>query len=99
MSYKIVNRPAVRIDLLNAIDYYKAISPDLARKFLSRIREAREYILQYPIGFEVKYKNVRTVLLRQFPFHIHYLIEESTGEIIILAIINSYRNPDDYSGR
>ena len=99
MSYKIVNRPSVRTDLLNAIDYYKAISPDLARQFLSRIREAREYIFQYPTGFEIKYKNVRTVLLRQFPYHIHYLLEESKEEIVILAIINSYRNPADYSGR
>jgi len=77
VSYSFVNRPAVQADIINAVSYYKAVSPQLARQFLFRIREAKKYIDRSPLAFEVKYKNVRMLLLKQFPFHIHYIIDDS----------------------
>lgn len=99
MSYSFVNRPAVQADIINAIGYYKSISSKLAKQFLFRIREAKIYIGRSPSAFEVKYKNVRTLLLKQFPFHIHYIIDDGQKQIIILAIVHAYRNPADYSAR
>jgi plasmid stabilization system protein ParE len=99
MRYQIVNRPSVKTDIINAVSYYKIISPELARQFLFRLREASESIILYPQSFEKKYKNVRTILLKQFPFHIHYLIDDIHHHIIVLAIIHAYKNPTDYSNR
>jgi len=99
MKYQIVNRPGVKIDIINAVDYYKTISPELASQFLLRIREAKDYIALYPKSFEIKYKNVRTLLLKQFPFHIHYLIDDFHQQIVILSVIHAYKNPIDYSNR
>ena len=99
MSYSFVNRPAVKVDIINATNYYKKINPELAKQFLFRIREAKAYIALSPIGFQIKYNNVRTLLLRQFPYHIHYLIDDTKQQIIILAIIHAYKNPTDYSNR
>ena len=99
MSYSFVNRPAVRADIINAADYYKNINPELAKQFLFRIREAKVYIANSPLGFQVKYKRVRTLLLKQFPYHIHYLIDDIQKQIIILAVIHAYKNPVDYSNR
>lgn len=99
MKYAIVNKPAVKADLFNAVDYYKQISPKLAKQFLFRIREAKTYIHRSPLSFQIRYKNVRTLLLKQFPFQIHYLVEDDKKQIIILAIIHCYRNPADYALR
>ncbi len=99
MSYSIVNRPAVRLDIIEATDYYKNINPELAKQFLFRIREAKAYIARSPLGFQSKYDQVRTLLLRQFPYHIHYLIDETKQQIVILAVIHAYKNPFDYSNR
>lgn len=99
MSYSFVNRPSVKADITNAVDYYKSINPQLATQFLFRIREAKSYIALMPLGFQVKYKEVRTLVLKQFPYHIHYLIDDTKQQIIILAIIHAYKNPQDYSGR
>jgi len=99
MSYSFVNRPAVRFDIIDATDYYKDINPELAKQFLFRIREAKAYIARSPLGFQVKYNKVRTLLLRQFPYHIHYLIDDTQKVIVILAVIHAYRNPKDYSKR
>jgi plasmid stabilization system protein ParE len=99
MSYSVVNRPAVSLDIIKATDYYKNINPKLAKQFLFRIREARAYIAHTPLGFQVKYKDVRTLQLKQFPYHIHYLIDDSKNQIIILAIIHAHKKPADYLKR
>ena len=99
MSYVFVNMSAVKTDILEALDYYKKISPELAKQFLFRLREAKVYIAKSPVGFQIKYKEVRTLLLKQFPYHIHYLIDDDKKQIVILAIIHAYKNPKDYSTR
>ena len=99
MAYKIVNRSFVKTDILIAVNYYKEINLELAKQFLLRINEAKQYIQKSPKGFQIKYNQVRTVLLKQFPFQIHYLIDEEHNQIVILAIIHSYRKPVDYSAR
>jgi len=99
MSYSFVNRPAVSNDIIDAVDYYKNINAQLARQFLARLREAKTYIDKSPLGFQIKYKEVRTLLLKQFPYHIHYLVDETKKQIVILAIIHAYKNPADYTDR
>ena len=99
MSYSFVNRPAVKNDIIDAIDYYKKINHELAKQFLFRIREAKVFIALSPLGFQIKYNKVRTLLLKQFPYHIHFLIDDTKQQIIILAIIHAYKNPADYSSR
>jgi mRNA-degrading endonuclease RelE of RelBE toxin-antitoxin system len=99
MSYSFVNRPTVKLDIVAATEYYKKISHPLAKQFLTRVREAKAQIARAPHGFQVKYNNVRTLLLKQFPYHIHYLIDDSQRKIIIIAIIHAYKNPQDYLDR
>jgi plasmid stabilization system protein ParE len=61
--------------------------------------EAKGQIADFPLAFQIKYKNVRTVLIAQFPYHIHFIIDDVNAQIVILAIIHAYRNPKDYSKR
>ena len=99
LSYRLVNRPSVETDIKEAVDFYKNISPKLALRFLFRIREAKATIALYPLMFQERYKNVRTVLIKQFPYQMHYLVDDLNRTIIILAIIHAYKNPLDYSER
>lgn len=99
MSFTFVNLPAVSIDLLDTIDYYKSIDTKLAKQFLIRVKEAKAFIAASPLGFQVKYKQVRTILIKQFPYHIHYIIDNHKKQIVILAIIHAYKNPVDYTNR
>jgi plasmid stabilization system protein ParE len=99
MSYIFVSRPSVKNDIIDAVNYYKSLNPELAKQFLFRIREAKVYISRTPSGFQIKYNVVRTLLLKQFPYHIHYLINDSKKQIVILAIIHAYQKPADFSTR
>ena len=92
MSYSFVNSPTVKSDIIAIVDYYKTISPKLPKQFLFRLREAKAYIAKSPLGFQIKYNNVRTLLLKQFPYHIHFLIDDAKQQIIILAIAHAYKD-------
>ena len=99
MRYHLVNKPAATSDIEDTVDYYKIISTDLANRFIDRLEEAKKHITENPEAFQIKYKNVRTILLKQFPYHIHYIVDNSKKQIIVLAIIHAYRNPKDYTSR
>jgi plasmid stabilization system protein ParE len=99
MSYSFVNKPSVNFDIFDVVDYYKSIKPELAIAFLDRLEEAKKYITKFPEAFQIKYKNVRTVLLKQFPYHIHYIVDDAKKQIVVLAIIHAYKNPKDYSNQ
>lgn len=86
-------------DLKTARNYYKEISPNLAKAFLERIKEAKIFISENPLGNDISYKNVRTHLLKQFPYHVHYLIDESNCIIFIIAIEFAKRENVDFSER
>jgi hypothetical protein len=47
----------------------------------------------------LKYKEVRTLFLKQFPYQIHYIINEIQKQVVIIAIVHAYKNPTDYSLR
>lgn len=99
MNYHFVNKPTVIFDIEDIVDHYIKNTPDLANKFLDRLEEAKKYIDDFPTAFQIKYKNVRTVLLKQFPYHIHYIVDDTKKQIVVLAIIHAYKNPKDYSIR
>lgn len=97
MIYGFVINPSVTDDILDIVTYYKNINPELAIDFLDKIEIAKKYISDFPLAFQIKYKNVRMVLLEQFPYQIHYFIDDDSMQIIVLAVIHAYRNPRDYS--
>jgi plasmid stabilization system protein ParE len=99
MTHAFVNKPKVIFDIEDIVDYYKIINPELATAFLDRVEEAKKYIADFPEAFQIKYKNVRTVLLEQFPYHIHYIVDDAKKQIVVLAVIHAYKNPKDYSNR
>ncbi len=99
MSHTFVNKPKVIFDIEDIVDYYISINPELATAFLDRVEEAKKYIADFPLAFQIKYKNVRTVLLEQFPYHIHYIVDDAKKQIVVLAVIHAYKNPKDYSNR
>ena len=93
MSYTLVNKPTVTNDIEVIVDYYISTNPELATAFLDQIEIAKKYIADFPEAFKIKYKNVRTVLLEQFPYHIHYIVNDAKKQIVVLGVIHAYRNP------
>lgn len=92
MNYKIVVVEEAKIDLSQSIDWYKNINPKLAKRFLESFKEGISIILKEPLHFQIRYDDVRIMMLTTFPYLIHYTLDKNT--IIIKAIYHSSRNSD-----
>ena len=78
-------------------DYSETLG--LAGAFISRIREGKNYISQNPLGDDIMYKEIRMHFIKQFPYHIHYYIDQNKKQIVIIAIEFSKREDLDFSNR
>ena len=76
MNYKIVVVEEAKIDLSQSIDWYKNFNPKLAKRFLESFKEGVSIIRKEPLHFQIRYDDVRIVMLNTFPYLIHYTLDK-----------------------
>lgn len=96
---KTVLSPLAKLDLIDAKNYYKNIRPDLAKEFLNEVESAKKYISEHPLSNDISYEVVRMHLLKKFPYHLHYILDENKNQIVILAVEFGKRGDLDFSHR
>lgn len=89
--------PLAQIDVQDISDYYKRISIKLRDKFLSDLRVYLENIQSNPKAFQLKYKEVRVVFFKRFPYGIFYKIYDNN--IKVIAVVHTSRNPKVWKNR
>ncbi len=98
MNFKVKNLPEVEEDIKYALLYYFKINNKLPQQFLDRLEEINSLLSTNPF-FEIKYNQVRTISFKQFPYLTHFIINESSKEVIILAIAYAKEDTINYSTR
>jgi plasmid stabilization system protein ParE len=92
MSYKVIYHTDAEQDIRNAKKYYKEKLNCLEKRFALAVKETLVYIADNPYLFEVKYKNTRVAFTKVFSFGIHYIFDENTKNIQILAVLHTSKN-------
>ncbi len=72
---KIVIRKRALGDILEQLDWYKAISNELGAKYLNCIEQRLAFLESFPYAFQVRYDNVRMASVLKFPFAMHYIVD------------------------
>jgi plasmid stabilization system protein ParE len=84
MSYKkLIIKSKASVEIENAISHYSLISKSLAQKLEKEIRYSFLKIAKYPEGFQFRYKTIRIIWLKTFPYGIYYIFD--SDEIYIIA--------------
>jgi hypothetical protein len=89
--------PLARADLIRAVEYYEECEPGLGVAFMEEVHAAVIRLTMNPRAwspFTVRTRRCRT---KRFPFSIVYQIKGDHLEI--LAVANSRRRPDFWTGR
>ncbi|MEI7830043.1 MAG: type II toxin-antitoxin system RelE/ParE family toxin [Prolixibacteraceae bacterium] len=94
MAYKIFINPSARLDIIEAIDWYNKQQTNLGFRFYKDIQSTLDNIQKNPSGFAVRYKTIRTAIVKKFPYMIHYIMDRQSETISVLAIICMYRDPE-----
>jgi toxin ParE1/3/4 len=97
--YRSIIVPAAKADIKSSSTWYEAQQQGLGRKFLLLIRETIHFITNNPYAFQVRFDEVRTAVVKKFPFLIYYLIDNNYQTVIIIAIFHTSRDPKDLNIR
>lgn len=92
MNYKVVILSEAKVELREAIAYYKDINPKFSSRFLESFKESLNIIKGELMLFQLRCDDVRIKMLKTFPYLIHYSIYES--EVVIKLICQSSKDSD-----
>ena len=92
MAYKIVVSPRAQKEIIKAIDYYLERSEDAPSNFITQLEKCYAFLESNPF-FVIRYKNVRSLKLKKFPYSLYFTINEKTEVIEILSCFHNRLNP------
>ncbi len=90
-------KPAIRIadeallDIESFVLWYDFIKEGLSVDFEFRLNEVLDLIESTPVAFQNRYREVHIVFLKQFPFGVHYVVDQYYTTII--GVFHTSRNP------
>ena len=90
--YKALYFDEVQKDVLVAKQWYAEQQKNLDVRFAASVKETLSGILKAPFAYAVRYKNVRIAHTRTFPYNIHFYIDETKAQVVIIGIVHNKRN-------
>ena len=86
-------------DIREAAKWYNKKSQGLGKRFTSELREKVRFIKQNPTASNIRYDNVRTVILNIFPYMVHYIVDEANKTVVVSAVFHTSRDPELWTKR
>jgi plasmid stabilization system protein ParE len=90
MYYQIHYVDEVENDIIQAKEWYKHHSEILEKRFVSAVKDALHKLEKYPTAFAIRYKHIRIIKTKVFPYNIYFYI--NNNDVIIIAVIHSKRD-------
>lgn len=84
-------------DLKKATEYYNDKQTGLGDRLFNQVQNKIFKIVDNPLAYSIRYKNIRCVKIDRFPFMIHFIDEPDA--IVIIGIIHTSRNPKHWKQR
>lgn len=91
MKIRYTDRAKQELD--SAFAWYESRRKGLGFEFLESVENSLNRLLMFPELYAVCYANFRRCVIKHFPYVIFYTLENQ--DIVIHAVFNSRRNPED----
>ncbi len=92
MEFDIIIAPRAQKEIENAIDFYAVHSLIAAKYFIDSLSECYHKLSANPY-FAIRYRNIRGIKLRKFPFSLYFVINENRNIVKILSYFHNRKNP------
>ena len=89
--------PEARAEFDQATDWYEQQRTGLGTAFVTRVRDVFDRIAADPQRHAMVYRDVRKVLVPKFPYVVLY--REAPGEILIVSVFHTSRDPSIWRSR
>ena len=90
---KLAVHDRVSTDLDDVVAYYNSKQPGLGKSFYLEYKKTLKNIKRNP-HYRIFYDDIHCLQVGQYPYLIHYSIDENDRIIFIEAVICTYKNPD-----
>lgn len=80
-------------DIFQAAEWYELQSEGLGIRFRKQVKLQIDGLKNMPFSFSVRYRNVRCMRIKKFPFLVHFTVNESDKIVEVFAVIHCSRNP------
>lgn len=98
MGYKLVILPRAQQELIDAFVYYNKVSITFLRAFDADLGDVYQSLEKNPF-YQLKYKSLRAIPFKKFPFIMFYSIEETEKKVYIYSVFHTSQNPENYPNR
>lgn len=92
MNFNIIILEGAKIDVRECINWYKNINPILSKRFANAFNNSIKKIKENPFQYQIRYDNVRIILLKTFPYLVHFSVDND--KIVIKAVLHTSRNSE-----
>jgi plasmid stabilization system protein ParE len=97
--YQCIILPLAKEDIRKAAKWYNKKSQGLGKRFTAEVREKVRFIKQNPTASNIRYDDVRTVVLNIFPYMVHYTFEERNKTVVVSAVLHTSIDPELWKTR
>jgi len=90
--YKVLYLDEVENDISVAKQWYAEQQKELDVRFAAAVKETLSNILKMPSAYAERYRNIRIAHTKVFPYNIHFYIDETKAQVVIIGIVHNKRN-------
>ena len=86
-------------NIQDATDWYNLQRHGLGGRFQKQVKAQINGLTKNAFAFGVRYSTVRSMLIKKFPFLVHFTIEQTANTVKIFAVLHTSRNPEIWKKR
>ena len=98
-KYKVKIEPEALTDIQSITDWYNEAQANLGKRFQNAVGKQIGSLNKSPHVYAVRYKEIRCMLVKKFPYMVHFFINEENNSVEVLAVISTDRNPKIWEER
>ncbi|MBW8048914.1 MAG: type II toxin-antitoxin system RelE/ParE family toxin [Cytophagales bacterium] len=81
------------MDIQEATDWYNEQVPGCGSRFQKQVKFQINSLKINPNGYAIRYADVHCMLIKKFPFLVHFTVDESKFIVKVFAVVHTSRNP------
>lgn len=95
MSYKLDILDRAQEEINQAFEYYEAVSLNVLKSFDDQLEHIYN-ALETNLFFQFRYKKLRALPFKSFPYMVFFEIDEQDKIVYIYSVFNTYQDPEKY---
>ena len=92
-KYLLKINPEALSDIRDIANWYDEQKAGLGSRFQNTVIKQIDLLTEDPQIFAIRYNEIRCMLVKKFPYMVHFYLNPKTSTVEVFAVIGTDRNP------